>query len=337
MVVTPNLRVVGGDGLGVSRFLAEKDPLKLLSQELGDKFVDYRKKWDLAESGQYLPPFPLHVDYELTTDCNLRCPICPQSQGRVKGGELDQGLVADLIRAGAAAGQLSLGFGGLWEPLTSPYLAELIEVGRRAGIVDAMLNTNGQLLTKERGRELLEAGLTRLMISVDAATEETYQKARPGGDFRLLEDNIRGFLATRQSLGRKLPIVRLSFCVTRLNEGELAAFLAKWSNEVDFFSAQQYGRFEGGSADLFPRVNQFPRPGGVCAQPRARLLTRHSGEVLPCCDLSGLGLVLGNVKTQSLAEIWRGEGARKLRASLAGAKQFWPRICQACQDKYQAI
>ncbi|MDR1608526.1 MAG: radical SAM protein [Deltaproteobacteria bacterium] len=335
-----HLREVGGDLLGVSRFLARKDPLSLLAEELGEKFVSYRQQWDLASSLDYLPPFPLQVDYELKTQCNLRCPICPHSQGLPPSGELDKDLALSLIKEGAQEGQLALGFGGLWEPLTSPHLAELIEVARSAGLIDAMLNTNGQLLTKERSKELIKAGLTRIMISVDAATPETYRKARPGGDYALLVENILGFLAVRQSLGQKLPILRLSFCVTRYNEGELSAFLAKWSELVEFFSIQSYGRFPGGSSSLFPKNRPFPKPGGICSQPRQRLLIRASGEVLPCCDLSGLGLGaelgLGRVPAKSLKEIWASEGLRDLRRRLMGPKDNWPNICQECQAKYQA-
>jgi radical SAM protein with 4Fe4S-binding SPASM domain len=247
---------------------------------------------------------------------------------------LKKDAVIALLKEGTAQGQRSMGFGGLWEPLTYAELPEIVAVGRELGIVDAMLNTNGQLLDRAKSLELVKAGLTRLMVSVDAATAKTYAIARPGGDFGLLESNILGFLAAREELGRKLPILRLSFCVTRLNEGELGRFLAKWEKKVDFFSVQSYGRFDPKAPALFPKNGPFPAPGGRCAQPQKRLLVRHDGTTTPCCDLSGLSLTLGDVKTESLTEIWAGARIQKIRAALAGPKASWPKACQACQAKY---
>jgi radical SAM protein with 4Fe4S-binding SPASM domain len=301
---------------------------------LGSGFIEYRREWELAGSFAKLPAFPLHVDYELKNECNLRCPMCLYGQLPREPREMTKSEALSLIRVGAGLGQRSMGFGGVWEPLTSPFLAELVTEGRRQGLMDAMLNTNGLLLTRERGRELIEAGLTRLMISVDAASPEVYGRARPGGDFRLLENNILEFLATRQSLGRRLPLTRLSFCLTRHNELELPAFLRAWAGKVDFFSIQSYGRFSPTAPALWPKKFLSPPPGGRCPQPQQRLLIRANGQALPCCDLSGLSQVVGNWLESSLLEIWRGEAITTLRARLAGPKNAWPEVCQACQAKY---
>jgi radical SAM protein with 4Fe4S-binding SPASM domain len=341
------LKEVGVDSLSVSRFLAEKDPLGILAGELGPKFAEYRAKWDLAKSFRYDLPFPLHVDYELMAKCSLRCPMCPNSRpdnssesGDLKSfgrseSRLLRETVLDLLAEGAAAGQGSMGFGGLWEPLLARELPELVAAGRELGLVDAMLNTNGQLLTEKISEALIKAGLTRLMISVDAATEATYALARPGGDFRLLENNIQEFLAKRKALGKRLPVLRLSYCVTSLNERELPAFLAKWEGRVDFFSVQSYGRFTEDAPALFPKNYDRQIPGGLCAQPRKRLLVRHNGEVTPCCDLSGFSLSLGNVKNLSLAKIWEGPKIAEIRKRLSGPKENWPSACLACQAKYR--
>jgi radical SAM protein with 4Fe4S-binding SPASM domain len=306
-----------------------------LTQELGDTFKTYRAKWEAAKTFKITPKFPLHVDYELQLECGLKCPMCPNGQKAVKSPlKLSLKTVSDLIKEGVSLGQMALGFGGLWEPLTAPNLPEIVALARDSGIIDAMLNTNGQLLTRAKSQELIKAGLTRLMVSVDAVTPETYQKARPGGDYQLLENNILEFLAARQEAGVKLPILRLSFCVTKYNELELEPFLEKWANKVEFFSAQSYGRFSPKAPALFPQNSLFPAPGGRCAQPNKRLLIRHNGQVTPCCDLSGLELIMGDIKQESLLSVFNGEKIKSLRASLAGAKETWPRICQDCQDKY---
>jgi radical SAM protein with 4Fe4S-binding SPASM domain len=341
--VNVDVREAGGDSRRVSRFLAVNDPAAVLAAELGRPFEDYRRRWELARRFQEIPPFPLHVDYELKFACNLRCPMClwglPEPLRRHAGqsdAELSAAVAAELIDEGLERGQASIGFGGLWEPLTSPDLAELVAYGRGRGLVEAMFNTNGLLLGGAVSRALIKAGLTRLMISLDAVEESTYALMRPGSDLRRVEENIREFLALRREAGRRLPVVRLSFCLTSLNEGEFDRFVERWAGVVDFFSLQCYGRYSSDAPSLFPARGVDDKPSGRCAQPRKRLLIRHNGQALPCCDLSGLDLAVGEIGRGSLAEIWAGEPLRTLRAQLEGRSDSAPpESCRRCQAKYE--
>ncbi|MDR1051921.1 MAG: radical SAM protein [Deltaproteobacteria bacterium] len=404
----PDIPQVMTDSRGVSRFLAPEDPLAVLAGVLGRPFLDYRRRWDEAKNFVSVPPFPLHVDYEMLPACNLRCPMClmagrdksadsldiigneaearagkkagekaGEKTGKKAGGNkgfsakdglktpggqeeeekeekekgrggdgsekdknnpdlktLSPAAVKTLLDEGAERGQASMGFGGLWEPLLSPHIASLVAHGRQRGLVEAMFNTNGSLLTADVSRDLISAGLTRIMISLDAATKETYKLMRPGSDLGLVEENVREFLALRDRAGSRLPLVRLSFCLTSLNEREWPAFVERWRGKADFFSLQSYGRFSPDSPALFPRQRPVPVPAGICAQPFKRLLVRHDGRVLPCCDLSGLPLELGGME-DGLETVWRGEKLAALRARIRGPEKGLPRCCRECQGKYE--
>jgi MoaA/NifB/PqqE/SkfB family radical SAM enzyme len=344
-------------------------PEQILASELGKPFSEYRRRWELAKSFREIPPYPLHVDYELMRACNLRCPMCLFAGGAGKAGggaagtrgpgagpggasparegegagagegsggkSLPAGFVKDLLREGAALGQASMGFGGLWEPLLSPDVPALVACGREMGLVDAMMNTNALLLTRSLSKDLIEAGLTRLMVSMDAATGETYARMRPGSDFGNVTENVMGFLAERAAAGSRLPLLRLSFCVTSINEAELGAFLGRWEGKADFFSVQRYGDF-GAGKPVFPRDPPGPAPSGRCAQPFKRLMVTHDGTALPCCDLSGLALALGDARGQgSLAGVWKGGRIAALReAILRDEPSGLPEACRKCRGKF---
>ena len=49
---------------------------KKISKVLGKKFIDYRKKWDLANKLSLTTEFPLFLHIELNQECNYRCPHC---------------------------------------------------------------------------------------------------------------------------------------------------------------------------------------------------------------------------------------------------------------------
>lgn len=330
------------DSRRVSRLISDKvDPHDILTAEIGPSYAEYRCRWELARAFKVIPPFPLHVDYEMKFKCNLRCPMCLMSLApaeRARYGQADQelspGKVLELLAEGADQGQRAMGFGGLWEPLLSPDLPEMVARARNLGLVDIMFNTNGLLLTETVGQALIEAGLTRLMISLDADTPETYAQMRVGSDFETVSANIRNFMALRKRMGSVLPLVRLSFCRTALNERELEPFLERWHEVVDFFSIQTYGRYESAAPPDFPSERISPPPAGRCAQPSKRLLVRHNGEVMPCCDASGTSLIMGNVYQNKLSEIWRGSPIAALRETFADNNSSLTDVCRACQAKF---
>ena len=51
-------------------------------------------------------------------------------------------------------------------------------MAEEAEIMDQFLFTNGTLLNEKNSNLILKSSLTRLFISIDAATNETYDKVR---------------------------------------------------------------------------------------------------------------------------------------------------------------
>ncbi|MEW6263515.1 MAG: radical SAM/SPASM domain-containing protein [Thermodesulfobacteriota bacterium] len=336
------------DSRQVTRSLfLEDDPNRIIAAEVGPAFQEYRRRWDLARGFRLQLPFPLHVDYELFYACNLRCPICLMSlppQERSLYGDSKQALSLEtmkrLLSEGASRGQAAAGLNGICEPLLSPELPEIVSYARRVGLLDVMFSTNGLLLEEKISRELIAAGLTRLMISLDAATEATYARIRVGSDFRRVTENILNFLRLRREMKSRLPVVRVSFCVTSLNEHELDLFIRTWSSRVDFISIQHYGNtFTGQRASdrsrLFPEGYHYDYTQGTrCGQPWKRVMVRHNGDVIPCCDASGLALVIGNIHGGELADIWLGEKAVSLRRLHQQGRSYEEPICRRCLTKW---
>jgi molybdenum cofactor biosynthesis enzyme MoaA len=156
---------------------AVADPEARLSAMLGPRFAAYRRAFAAAEAG-LRPSAPLHLDIDVTTICQLACPMCPTGGadglhfpglGLVMG----EGLYQTALREAAELGVPSIRLGMTGEPLLIPDIDRWVAEARAAGMIDIGLITNGQSLTDEMALRLIMAGLTRLMISVDAATAAT--------------------------------------------------------------------------------------------------------------------------------------------------------------------
>lgn len=125
----------------------------------------------------------------VTDRCNIRCFYCMPNENvqfLARREILTFEEIERFVRVAAALGVNKLRLTG-GEPLVRSGLPELVaRLAAIEGIYDIALTTNGILL-EEQAQALKDAGLTRINISLDALTEETFRKiARRDGLDRVL-------------------------------------------------------------------------------------------------------------------------------------------------------
>ena len=140
---------------------------------------------------------------EVSSRCNLACKMCFRHSWIGEGfGDLDPTVFVRLMDDPAVTACETVFFGGMGEPLVHPKLADMAalasEHGKRAELV-----TNGTLLTEEKCRELLKAGVSRIWVSIDELYEN-YSKIQVGSDFDLVLDNLKAFDRLRQGTDIRL-------------------------------------------------------------------------------------------------------------------------------------
>ncbi|MDR2724627.1 MAG: radical SAM protein [Candidatus Adiutrix sp.] len=309
------------------RLVADQDPEARLGRLLGPAFTAYRGRFREAEAGRR-PAAPLHLDVDVTTACNFRCLMCPAGRtghffpGFTRGLFLDRAVYRRALAEGAAFGLPSLRLGLTGEPLLVEDIHQWVAEAKSAGVLDISLITNGSLLTPERSRTLMEAGLTRLMVSVDAAGPDTYARVRPGGLWETLQENLAGFLAVRRKAGSELPLLRLSFVEMEINLAERDQFRELFTPLADYLSFQRYHNIMGLSeTDLAPAADSGAAgPGGFCAEPFTRLALQADGGLFPCCSDFGRLAPLGRFPEISLAEVWASPAALRLTEAEAAGR-----------------
>lgn len=133
----------------------------------------------------------------LTAACNYACTYCVPdgkrlvaAQDELSAESLAQG-VAYLIEA-AGIERLRITGG---EPLVSPRLEPFLREVGRFGLQEISLTTNGQLLASKLP-VLLEAGISRLNVSLDTLDPLGFRQIARGGD---LESVLNGLRAAQQA------------------------------------------------------------------------------------------------------------------------------------------
>ncbi len=324
------LRPIHQDPTGqVTVYESEDRYLGLLAERYGQRFLEYRRRWQETAGRGDPGDFPLSLDLAINSGCQLRCLMCPQ-YSRAEGGRMrlmEEKLFQRLLDQAREyrLPALTLGLGS--EPLLHPRAARWTAAAARAGIMDIRLGSNGLALEADTARALIDSGLTRLEISIDAARPETYKIIR-GGRLDLLERRIENFLNIRNSAARQFPLLRLSFLKLPHNRGELETFLQRWQGLADLVSIQEVIWFPGSALAKPPGP---PRPVAPrCSQPWQRLAVTHDGRLWPCCSWYGEDLLPFNAHQDSPAAVWRSPEMEELRRRLSDPAAF-PSACARCE------
>ena len=106
-------------------------------------------------------------------------------------------MVFDLLEHCRKIGVKSVQFNGQDEPTLYPDLIKVLKYASNLGFDDIFFNTNGSKLDKEFAGDLIESGLTKLQISIDAFSKETYFKIRKKRNYEQIVKNILGLIESR--------------------------------------------------------------------------------------------------------------------------------------------
>jgi MoaA/NifB/PqqE/SkfB family radical SAM enzyme len=180
---------------------------------------------ELESGAVVLTSLPPLIRIAVETRCNIkpRCVYCDWEKAKLDEAESDfRFSFAALAELGAfyraAEGIAELGYG---EPPMSPEFSSLVEEFSDAGKAFAFA-CNGQILGPAVRQPLLGKDI-QVLVSIDAATAESYARYR-NGYFDLVLENLTALCAEKKA-HRNLPVVTATFIAMRSNVGEFEAFL----------------------------------------------------------------------------------------------------------------
>ncbi len=186
--------------------------------------LDPRRYHEAAEVAGPLarsPPVCLYL--EVTNRCNLLCTTCPRTYAELEPpADMSWALFTRIVDQLPDISRAVLH--GVGEPMLVRELPRMVRYLKDRGAY-VLFNTNGTLLTPGKGRELAEAGLDELRVSLDAADAATYLQVRGKNFFDRILRNVRAFATMQQREGLERP--RLSMWLTGLRETveQLPAFV----------------------------------------------------------------------------------------------------------------
>ncbi|MBT5873500.1 MAG: radical SAM protein [Candidatus Latescibacteria bacterium] len=285
------------------------------------------------------PTFPLNIDIMTKSGCNASCVFCPSGKPflKVSHGVMPDELYENIVDEAAKHRILRFAPFLQNEPLRDPKIHERVAYARKKlpRYSQVRLISNGALLTEEMGRNLIDAGLTKLIISIQSIEKDVYEETMRGLTFEQTMENVMQFVELKERLGKKNPDFEVWMVRTAYVEKKLKEHKDFWSSKGIKLKARKLNN------QANPDLEQSMRERGdipvdaweyaqSCSIPFWRAWVTWTGDMILCCADWHRSTVLGNINESSIEEIWNGRLYKEHRDRMLSGDVSGT-LCQDCK------
>lgn len=273
-----------------------------------NEYKEYRDNWNKFPQNQIINEYPLLVDLELSSVCNLKCPMCytitdefkEKVHAKFMNFELYKKII-DEIKDKVPAIRLSL----RGESTLHPKFIEFIKYAKDSDIKEISTLTNGSKLELDYFKKIVDAGIDWITISIDGLDNE-YEKIRKPLKFRDILKKVTDISLYKKENNLHKPVIKIQSLWPSIKE-----------NPEKF-----YNTFEP-ITDLIafnPLIDYLQKDSNIifienflCPQLYQRLVIGADGLVMMCSNDEENSHIIGNANNESIFNIWHGETLNKVR------------------------
>ncbi len=288
---------------------------------------------------------PMSLEVEPTTSCNLRCPQCPSGLREFsrKTGMLSFSLYKNIIdEVHEELVWLVMYFQG--EPFLNSQFLDFVRYANSKNLYTAT-SSNAHYFNDKIARETVESGLSRLIVSIDGTTQESYSKYRIGGQIEKVIDGTERLLFWKKKLNRQTPHIIWQFIAFKHNEHEIpmikkmalaigvdeltikTAQVYDYENDTEFIPNQsELSRYQKQNDGTFKLENKLLNQ---CWKMWRSSVITWDGLVVPCCFDKDATHQFGKITELSFNEIWRSNNYNQFRNAILKSRKGID-ICTNC-------
>ncbi|MFC1570454.1 radical SAM/SPASM domain-containing protein [Candidatus Omnitrophota bacterium] len=293
------------------------------------EYVESRLEYPLDT----LLKFPKFFLIETTNICNARCVMCgidfEKKKKQVMTDELFSKLADEIGKHSDHVEKVMLYLD--CEPLLDRKLPARIRMMKEKGVKRVNIASNASLLNYARSSDIMSAGLDEIYITLDSMKKDVFEAIRPGLKYEMVYDNIINFVKWRDEIGSDV-MIRMQMVMQDKNKDEGEAFVEHWSSilkETDQVVVQKAHNW-GTLVNIMKfgdenNVNDIP-----CIALWGTFCIHVDGEVDLCCMDTGGAVPIGNVASQTIAEVWSGDAVNKVRDLHVSGEREKISICDGC-------
>lgn len=316
----------------------------LLPKALRPAYFRVEERFPALAARRLFKPFPQIFQVQTTSYCNADCVICPypDTAQEIDMGQMKDDLFRKIVDECAAHDVRVFEPFLMNEPLMDRKFPERLDY-IRAKMPDVVIqvDTNLALLTEEAAKSLLR-NVDRLLISAHGINAEDFEAVMPKVRFATFMQNVEMLT----SLPRTRTHLRVN-CVN-VRGGDPAAIEAFWAKRgLDVGISAYVDRAGNVREEATVRAGRHgierahargagkPVLNGCWNAdiPLMKMNIVHNGDVILCCMDWRRAEVLGNVREQTLEEIWHSPAYWRVRDALyAGGPIHDTFLCFQCKN-----
>ncbi|ONK10479.1 radical SAM protein [Streptomyces sp. MP131-18] len=295
------------------------DPVRLpaIAEEMELVFADRDEanRWLDTGPSRQTGRLPKIEQIELTNRCPYTCKMCPRTFEMDRGlGDMSLELFDSIMRQ-VSGDTKFCALHHFGESLLHKGIGEAIAIALGHGVRTG-LSCNPPSLLPKRAEAVLTAGIANMVLSLDSLDPEVYKSIRGrAARFDIADRNLRELVRLRNEGGHDTNLT-LQMINMHANTDEAEQFLAYCEElGVDRGVVIRLERWDFDD-ELVAELGEHTSAGYTepCTRPWNSVAILWDGRVVPCCHDYNGEKVLGDLRHETLEEIWAKPESREFRS-----------------------
>ena len=272
----------------------------ILNQGSFLRYFYNRVNWFIAPKYNIVTPFPLHVDIESSSTCNMNCPMCYRDQLK-ETGQMDYGLFKKIVDECADNNVFSIRLSWRGETLTHPKITDMIAYACNK-ITNVSFLTNAFYIDDRIAECCIDNKVSYLAISFDGIGN-VYESIRHPAKFKENYNRIANLKRKRDEKKSDYPQIRLCTIWPAIKM-DPKQYTRTMKSVSDYIVCNPYINFKG------PMVI---KPDFICQYPWERIVIAFNGKAQCCTGWNADDIILENVTEKSIVEMWNSDHMTEVR------------------------
>lgn len=291
-------------------------PINWLKKIFIQRMIDYR--------------WPRHIFLETTSACNLKCKICPRTAGDTLIGHMNFELFKKIVDEAKKYGPRTFCLHLFGEPLLAPRFIDEVYYIKQANPKNSIvLTTNGTLLNEKIAEAMIKAPVDKIAVSFMSAQKEKYAELT-GLDFMLqVEENVKKLIDLKGKNKSIKPKIIIRLILEEHNQEKVEIFKNKWRDKKVIVEIRQAHNY-GGNVKFGKIRDKKINKRWPCYHFWLSPAIHWNGDFSVCCNDYARQAVLGNIKNQTINELWNSSSMLEFRAAQLKRNFKTPVICENC-------
>jgi MoaA/NifB/PqqE/SkfB family radical SAM enzyme len=278
-----------------------------------------------------LPRFPKHLQLQTHAHCNMACLSCPHPtlEKNSDDRKISWNSFTSIIDECLANEEFeSIVLDLQNEPLLDSDLAErIVYIKEKRKEIFVGITSNGMALSPEIVAALIEAGIDRIVVSLNAVSEAAFEKNTGSRSFRRIIKNVNNALKIPGAQAR----LKMSFGATSHNVQEVRQFVEHMeSQHISYRIFAMHDRL--GQVTGMPFLNVAPER--TCHLPIYSMAVLLDGTAVLCCQDWLQSRIMGNVLNDGVGVVWQSPQYIGIRLALINKRILPQNPCGTCDAPY---